>query len=583
MDPFTFDDNNFLLYGKPFRVLSGALHYFRVLPELWDDRMAKLKAMGLNTLETYVAWNLHEPKPGVFNFEGQLDIVKFINLAAKHGLQVIVRPGPYICSEWDLGGLPAWLLKDSDMQLRCAYPPFLMAVDRFFDALLPRLVPLQISQGGPIIALQIENEYGSYGNDKNYLTYLEKGLYNRDIDVLLFTSDGPTDEMLQYGTLPHVLKTVNFGSKAETAFARLKEFQPSGPLMCMEFWNGWFDHWGEEHHKRTPEAAVAELEQILAAGASVNFYMFHGGSNFGFMNGANARPARSYQPTINSYDSDAPLDEAGDPTPKYLAFREVLGRYTKLDDLPVPQPAPKMALGEVRLTESADLFDALDVLSKPVFSAVPLSMEQLDQNYGFILYSAQVSGPRDEVPLTIDGLGDRAQVFLNGVPVGVLEREFPDRTLSIIIPAEGAMIDILVENMGRVNFGPDLFDRKGINGGVRLGQQFLFNWRISPLPLDNLARLPFTTPVVKNGPRFYRGSFEVSELKDTFLTLPGWDKGVCWINGFNLGRYWKRGPQRSIYVPAPLLKTGSNELVILELHETTQESVVFTDKAQLEL
>ncbi len=582
MKSFTIHEDNFLLNGEPYRVLSGSMHYFRVLPELWDDRLVKLKAMGLNTVETYVAWNLHEPQPGLFHFEGRLDIVEFINLAAGHGLNVIVRPGPYICSEWDLGGLPSWLLKDSDMQLRCSHPPFLEAVDRFFDALLPRLVPLQISRDGPVIAIQVENEYGSYGNDKNYLSYLEKGLIKRGIDALLFTSDGPTDEMLQYGTLPHIHKTANFGSKAESAFKKLREYQPTGPLMCAEFWNGWFDHWGEEHHRRTPEVAAAELEEILACGASVNLYMFHGGSNFGFINGANARPGKSYQPTVNSYDSDAPLDEAGDPTPKFMAFREVLSRYSQVPALPVPPSIPKMALGSVQLSESTGLFEALEALGEPVSAPAPVSMEQLGQSYGFILYHTQVTGPRGEVPLTIQGLGDRAQVFGNGQPIGILEREFPDQTLMLSVPPEGLTLDILVENQGRVNFGPDLFDRKGIRGGVMLGQQFLYDWTITPLPLEDLSNLPFSSPASKTGPRFFRGSFEVSELKDTYLTLPGWNKGVCWINGFNLGRYWKRGPQKSIYVAVPLLRKGSNEIIVFELHETSQSSVIFTDKAQLE-
>ncbi len=582
MVTFTIDEANFLLNERPFRILSGAMHYFRVLPQFWADRLAKLKAMGLNTVETYVAWNLHEPQPGKFCFEDGLDLVEFIRLAAEQGLFVIVRPGPYICSEWDLGGLPAWLLKDPAMQLRCAYPPYLAAVDRFFDELQPRLAPLQIGRGGPVIAFQVENEYGSYGNDHQYLSYLEKGLRGRGIDTLLFTSDGPTDEMLQYGTLPHIHKTANFGSKALAAFAKLREYQPEGPLMCTEFWLGWFDHWGEKHHTRPVEEAAAELDSILAEGASVNLYMFHGGTNFGFMNGANARPGGSYQPTITSYDSDAPLDEAGDPTPKFWAFREVLSRYAPVEDLPMPPPSHKMALGAIQLNPSVGLFEALEKLSKPKNSPVPLPMEMLDQSYGFILYRTEISGPRKDVPLTIQGLGDRAQIFVNGEAVGVLEREFPAQTLSLAVPPGGITLEILVENQGRVNFGPDLHDRKGISGGVMLGQQFLYNWTIYPLPLDNLSGLEFSEEAAGNGPRFFRASFEVKEPQDTFLTLPGWTKGVCWINGFNLGRYWKRGPQHSLYVPAPLLRAGLNELIVLELHERAANTVTFVDKAQLE-
>lgn len=581
MSSFTIGGNDFLLDGQPFRILSGAMHYFRVMPQFWADRLAKLKAMGLNTVETYVAWNLHEPQPGQFDFEGILDIVKFIKLAAEQGLYVIVRPGPYICSEWDMGGLPAWLLKDPAMQMRCAYPPYLAAVDRFFDALLPQLTGLQISQGGPVIAVQVENEYGSYGNDHQYLRYLEDGLRRRGIDALLFTSDGPTDEMLQYGTLPHIHKTANFGSKAPAAFAKLREYQPEGPLMCTEYWLGWFDHWGEAHHTRTPEVAAAELDSILAEGGSVNLYMFHGGTNFGFMNGANARPGPSYQPTVGSYDSDAPLDEAGDPTPKYFAFREVLHRYSQFEDLPVPPPAPKLALGPVELKSSAGLLENLEKLSQPTVSPVPLPMEMLGQNYGFILYRTEVSGPRGEVPLTLQGLGDRAQVFVNGELLGILEREFPDKKLSLAVPPGGVTLEILVENQGRVNFGPDLHDHKGLSG-VLLGQQSLFGWTIYPLPLDDLSGLDFSGEASGNGPGFFKGSFEVETPLDTYLTLPGWTKGVCWLNGFNLGRFWERGPQHSLYVPAPLLRSGSNELVVLELHEHATNTVEFVDKAQLE-
>ncbi len=580
MGTFAIDKDQFLLNGKPFRILSGAMHYFRVLPEYWEDRMRKMRAMGLNTLETYVAWNQHEPQPGVFRFDGGLDLAAYIRRAADVGLYVVVRPGPYICSEWDLGGLPSWLLKDPGMRLRCAHEPYLDAVDGYFDALLPQLEPLQITKGGPILALQIENEYGSYGNDKGYLRYLRDGMRARDIDVLLFTSDGPTDEMLQYGTLPGILKTVNFGSRAEQAFAKLREYQREGPLICMEFWNGWFDHWGEEHHHRHPEDAAAALDQILAAGASVSFYMFHGGTNYGFMNGAN-RDRDAYKPTVGSYDYDAPLDEAGDVTPKYLAFRQVIARYAPVGDVPIPGPSPKMALGTVELTECVGLFEALEALSSPIRRPTPEPMEMLDQDYGFILYRTEVAGPRAEVPLTIRGLHDRAQVFVDGRSIGVLERESPEETLSLSVPQGGVMLEVLVENMGRVNYGPDLLDRKGITEGVLLGQQYLFDWTAYPLPLDNLSALRYSPSHSTGGPAFYRGAFTVAEPRDTFLALPGWTKGVCWVNGFNLGRYWDRGPQRTLYVPAPLLRVSQNELVVLELHGCERRTAEFRDRPDL--
>ena len=578
---FTINNADFILNGIPFRILAGAMHYFRILPQQWDDRLQKMRAMGLNTLETYVAWNAHEPEPGQFDFSGGLDLANYIKQAAAHGLYSIIRPGPYICAEWEFGGLPAWLLRDPNMRLRCMNRPYLDAVDRYLDALLPQLVPLQITHGGSIIALQIENEYGSYGNDAAYLHYLEDAYQARGIDVLLFTSDGPDADMLQYGTLPHILKTVNFGSNAKNAFPTLRKFQPNAPLMCAEFWNGWFDHWGEEHHTRPPEDAAAALDEILQAGASVNFYMFHGGTNFGFLNGANHHPDKLYQPTITSYDYDAPLSEAGDITHKYLAFRETIGKYAHI---PAEQPpnSPKKGYGEVKLTETAVLFNQLDSLSASVHRPTPEPMENLGQAYGFILYRTHIPGPRTAAPLVICDLRDRAQIFLNGKFIGVLEREFPERTLSIAMPPEGATLDILVENMGRVNYGPYLLDRKGITESVRLGQQFLFDWTIYPLPLTDLSTLTFM-PIIDKlmAPAFYRGTFAVDEPADTFLALPGWTKGCCWINGFNLGRYWERGPQQTLYVPAPLLRAGKNELILFELHGGKQLFVEFRDMPEV--
>lgn len=582
MPSFTIEQNHFLLDGRPFRILSGAMHYFRVHPQYWKDRLLKLRAMGLNTVETYVAWNLHEPQPEEYDFTGFLNLERYIELAAELGLKVIVRPGPYICAEWEFGGLPAWLLKDPGMRVRCMYPPYLEAVDRYFDQLIRRLVPLQITHDGPVIAMQVENEYGSYGNDQRYLKYLEEGLRLRGVDVLLLTSDGPSDEMLQYGTLPHVFKTANFGSRAGEAFEKLREYQLDGPLMCTEFWNGWFDHWGERHHTRAAYDAAQSLEDILSAGASVNLYMFHGGTNFGFMNGANAAPAPRYQPTVTSYDYDAPLNEAGTPTAKYFAFREVISRHVDLPAEALPEDAPAASYGQLKLSESAALMDNLENLSSPVHSAIPETMEALGQNYGFILYQTQLSGPRQEARLSILGLHDRAQVFMDDEPLGILERENPGRSLSLEVPPQGTTLEFLVENMGRVNYGPDLsFERKGITGGVLLGQQHLFGWTIYPLPLDDLTALHFLPGLPERWPAFLRGTFTVENPADTYLALPGWNKGAAWVNGFNLGRYWKRGPQKTLYIPAPLLQPGENELVVLELHGVSKPVVELRDKPDL--
>jgi beta-galactosidase len=579
----TTSPTSFLLHNQPFRILSGAMHYFRVVPNYWRDRLEKMRAFGLNTVETYVAWNLHEPRPSEFHFDGLLDIVKFIETAAEVGLKVIVRPGPYICSEWDFGGLPFWLLKDPDMQVRCSYPPYLAAVDRFFDALLPRLMPLQSTRGGPVIAMQVENEYGSYGSDKVYLRHLADGMRSRGIDSFLFTSDGPRDGCLQGGTLPDVFKTVNFAFDAKEHLAKLREYQPEGPLMVTEFWSGWFDHWGEEHHisedgSDSIQRSVETLDEILAAGASVNFYMFHGGTNFGFMNGANCDP-EPFGADVTSYDYACPLSECGDPSPRFDAYRNILKKYVDIPSTFDLRPSTKRAYGPVTMTESAGLFESFDALSRPIVSLEPRPMEMYDQDYGFILYRAKVSGPRMGV-IRVRGLHDRAQVFVDGALVDTLERETGNEYSALDSSSE-ARLDILVENMGRVNFGPSLLDRKGITGGVTINDQFQFGWETYPLPLNDLSKLKFGAAQMGTLPAFFRTNFNVDDPADTFLALPGWKKGVVWLNGFNLGRYWERGPQKTLYVPAPLLKRGRNELVIFELHGTQNLSVEFQDKPNL--
>jgi beta-galactosidase len=579
----TTSGDQFLLDGKPFRIISGAMHYFRVVPEYWRDRLEKMRAFGLNTVETYVAWNLHEPHPGEFHFDGMLDIVRFIETAADVGLKVIVRPGPYICSEWDFGGLPFWLLKDPTMQVRCVYPPYLAAVDRFFDALLPRLAPLQFKHGGPIIAMQVENEYGSYGNDKVYLRHLADGMRARGIDSFLFTSDGPRDGCLQGGTLPDVFKTVNFAFDAMEAFAKLREYQPEGPLMVMEFWSGWFDHWGEEHHisadgEASIERSVQTLDEILAAGASVNFYMFHGGSNFGFMNGANFDP-EAYGADVTSYDYACPLDEAGDPSPRFAAYREVLKKYVDIPSAEIPPVSRKAGYGAVEMTESARLFESLGVLSQPRSSVTPDPMEMYDQDYGFILYRTQLSGPCAGI-LRLRGLHDRALVFVDGVLIDTLDRETGNEYAALETTGD-AILEILVENMGRVNFGASLLDRKGITGGVTVNDQYQFGWEVFPLPLNDLSGLKFDSARAADFPAFMRATFNVDDPADTFLALPGWTKGAVWLNGFNLGRYWERGPQKTLYVPAPLLKRGKNELIVFELHGTQSLQVEFRDEPDL--
>lgn len=586
-------EGQFTFNGEPLQILSGALHYFRIVPEYWQDRLLKLKACGLNTVETYVPWNLHEPQESKFVFEGIADIERFIRLAGELGLHVIVRPSPYICAEWEFGGLPAWLLKEDGMRLRCSYQPYLDKVDAYYDVLLPKLRPLLSTNGGPIIALQIENEYGSYGNDTNYLIYLKDAMIARGMDVLLFTSDGYTDSNLQGGTLlPDVLATVNFGSRPDEAFGKLSEYQADKPLVCMEFWNGWFDHWGKPHHTRSGGDVAEVLDQMLERGASVNFYMFHGGTNFGFYNGANC--LGKYEATVTSYDYDVLLNESGEMTDKYYAVRNVIAKYREVPHVnlaELPYPIPKRHYGEVRLTEQVSLFESLDRLTTSTKHVCPEPMEKLGQDYGFTLYTTYITGPRPQEKLVIQDVRDRALIYVDGVYKGVIERNTHEITPNLTehdivldIPAEGASLSILVENQGRINYGYGLKDRKGITEGVRLGLQFLYNWTIHTLPMNDLSALLFSTnqALLNLGiPQFYRGVFEVDEACDTFLKLEGWTKGVAYINGFNLGRYWEVGPQRTLYVPAPLLRKGANEIILFELYGMDEPRITLQDHAEL--
>ena len=575
-------DGKFLLNGKPKQLISGEIHYFRILPELWLDRLEKMKLMGLDAVQTYLAWNIHEPNEGDFNFTGIADFEKFVSLAGELGLMVIVRPGPYICSEWEFGGLPAWLLNKPGIKLRCMNKPYLEAVRRYFDQVMPRLKKLQCSAGGPIIAMQVENEYGSYGNDHEYIKHLHNLFLFHGIDVLLFTSDGPSDRNIPAGTIPGLLMTLNFGSKPEVAFKKGREYRPDGPDFCMEYWNAWGDHWGEKHHTRDSIENCQNLDYMLSVGASATIYMAHGGTSFGYMNGANDYCDGKYLPYINSYDFDAPVNECGDATDKFYAYREIISKYKNGVSRKKPVPTKKAKYGKVVLEQSVTVLDSLDTLAGKHVSVEPETMEYFGQNYGFIHYRTRVTGNLVEQKLLFLGVHDRAQVFLDKKPIGSLNRGDANKALTISTPPEGAQLDVLVENMGRVNYGPMLrHEKKGLLDGVCLGYQHLFNWETWCLPMENLSKLKFG-PLENNEdiPAYHRGHFTANEQADTFLKVPG-KKGVCWINGFNLGRYWEIGPQRTLYVPAPLIRKGRNEIIILELHRLNDLHFELTDRHEL--
>lgn len=566
MSTFTYEGKDFLLDGKPFRVISGVIHYFRTVPEYWEDRLRKLKACGFNTVETYTCWNLHERKEGVFDFSGSLDFVKYIQIADSLGLKVIVRPGPYICSEFDFGGLPSWLLSYPDINLRCNDPRYLEKVTPYYKEVLSRVAPLQCSKGGPVIMMQVENEYGSYGDDKEYLRALTKLYRECGIDCLLFTSDGAVNFLLERGTLPELPCVGNFGSGVEKNFKILSEFRPNQPLMSGEFWAGWFDHWGEEHHTRPPEETVKNMNQILEAGGSLNFYAFCGGTNFGFTNGANCPD--KYEPTVTSYDFSAPVSEAGDLTPTYFAVRDALAKFNGgYCDIPV-ENLPKKAYGKVALTQKADLFDSLEAIGSVRHSAVPLSMEQVGQDFGYIMYSTELCGEIPDFPIAFENMHDRAHIFVNGKLAGIKDRNGRDDEVKInLAMGEKAKLDILVENCGRVNYGLKLLDKKGIWGGVLIREFFHFGWDITSLPMNNLSNLAYLPDTEYCGkPAFLRGTFAIDEAPaDTFIRLDGFHKGFVTINGFNIGRYWNdKGPQKTLYVPAPILRQGENEVIVFE-------------------
>jgi len=586
MGILTYKGESFYLDGEPFVVISGAIHYFRVPRAYWHDRLLKLKECGFNTVETYTCWNLHEPREGEFDFSGNLDIEAFIKEAQALGLYVILRPGPYICAEWELGGLPAWLLTYQDLQLRCDDELYLSKVRRYYNELLPRMRPYLAVNGGPIFMLQVENEYGSYADDKDYLRKVAEIYRENEMDCLYFTSDGPTDTMLTGGTLDEYLCVANFGSRPKERLGILKEFRPNQPLMCGEYWCGWFDHWYEGHHIRPQQEIIDDFRNFMDMKASINVYMFHGGTNFGFMNGANY--IDKYAPTITSYDYNSPLTEAGDRTENYYILRGIIeDTFGKLPPMTAKE-TEKKAYGDVKMTESAMLFDNLDRLSTPTFSRYPKMMEDLGQNYGYILYRSELQGPRCDWELELDTVHDRAQVFVDGEPKAVYQRwDTPRCANPVKLPlakGEKATMDILVENMGRVNYGHKLRDKKGVQG-IRFWRQLHLGWSMYPLDMEDLSALAFgpLDEKIATHPSFVRGTLEIEGTPaDTFIRLDGFKKGFVKINGINIGRYFNEaGPQKTLYVPAPFLKTGKNEILVFDSDGICDPVVTFVDTPDL--
>lgn len=573
--------DTFYLNGKPFQIISGAVHYFRIVPEYWRDRLEKLKAMGCNTVETYIPWNMHEPQKGHFCFDGMLNIENFIKTAQDLGLYVILRPSPYICAEWEFGGLPAWLLAESGMKLRVNYGPFLRHVYDYYDVLLKKLVPYQINYGGPVILMQVENEYGYYANDKDYLMLLKDKMTESGIVVPFVTSDGPFEANLKGGHLKGALPTGNFGSKTEERFQELSKFTNGGPLMCTEFWVGWFDHWGNGGHMRGDlEQSVKDLDKMLELG-HVNIYMFEGGTNFGFMNGSNYYDELT--PDVTSYDYDAVLTEDGQITEKYLRYKEVIQKYREIPEVHFSTKISRKSYGTLHVQDKVSLFSVIDDLSTPVPNSFPQSMEQLGQNYGYILYHSTLHTEIKIDKLRLWETNDRANIFIGKKPVSILyDRELlQEQTLNIEFE-QNSDFDILVENMGRVNFGPRMeHQQKGIAQCVQLDGHMHNHWLQYTLPLDNIEKVDYTKGYTDGLPGFYRFTLTVDEPADTFLDFEGWGKGCIFINGFNIGRFWEIGPQKRLYIPAPLLKTGHNEIVIFETDGKSCDTITLKDEPDI--
>lgn len=573
--------DDFMLNGQKFQIISGSFHYFRQHPSAWEETIKKMANGGLNTIQTYVAWNLHEPQKGVYNWEGMADLLHFIDLCQKYNMWVVLRPGPYICAEWDFGGFPYWLMQMlQENEFRRSNSKFQSALENWLNVLLPKILPKMIYNGGPILMCQIENEYGLYSAcDHEYMKWI--GKLNKELlgdQAVLFTTDPAY--ALGCGAVPeyaHACIDFGTGQNIESLFAEQKKVNGHGPYMNSEFYPGWLDHWQEAHHTVSTDAICKDLDKMLSLGASVNFYMYFGGTNFYFYNGANGDHS-SYQADPTSYDYDAPLSEAGDMTYKWERILEVIKKYrTDIPHFEVSN-STKRSYGEVKFTEGIKLHDAIQYLDvKQEEGDFPLTYEELDLDFGYVLYTSESKGGS----LMMKKVHDRAWVFVNNKRQGIVEHA---KEKAVDIPA--GQLDILVEHMGRNNFGGDFVETKGITEGATLNGLPLGPWRHIGFNLKSIDKIKYVSTLPAAGPAFYRGFFNVDQVADTFLNPKGWTKGCAFINGFHIGRYWTVGPQLTLYVPAGILKQGQNELVIFEtesLELPAGASMTFDDKPQISI
>jgi|GEM_PF-15855 len=566
---FTISDGEFLLDGKPFQIISGEMHFARIPEEYWRYRLKTARAMGLNTIATYIFWNYHEREKGVFNFRGNADVAKFVKTAQEESLWVIIRPSPYGCAEWEFGGYPWWLLKEKDLKVRSKDPNFTEMCRKYYHNLGEELASLQITRGGPIIMLQLENEYGSYGSDKEYLTVNKNIIRESGFDVELYTCDGPSQ--MPKGCLDGLLPAVNGLDNVREVKELINRYHGNkGPYFIAEWYPAWFDSWGKEHHVVPAEEYVNALDTILANRISINMYMAHGGTTRGFMNGANFDDRQPYLPQVSSYDYDAPIDEAGNATHKYMAFRGVIEKHlppgASLPDIPERKKA--ILIPRFKLPDMAAIFENL---GDPVGSIRPLSFEDIGQGYGYVLYRTKIQGPA-KGKLDIVHLRDFGLIFINGKRVAVLDRRLKQESTELELPVGEATLDIFVENLGRINYGPYLNEnRKGITEKVTFNKEEITGWEIYGFPMNDFSNMKFRTGASEKGPVARRGTFDLKDTGDTYLDMRAWGKGCAWINGRSIGRFWNIGPQQTLYVPGPWLVKGRNELIIFELLSTDQD------------
>ena len=577
---FTVGKGTFLLNGEPFIVKAAEVHYPRIPRPYWEHRIKMCKALGMNAVCIYIFWNIHEQKEGQFNFTDNNDVAEFCRLAQRNGMYVIVRPGPYVCAEWEMGGLPWWLLKKKDIRLRERDPYFMERVKIFEQKVGEQLAPLTIQNGGPIIMVQVENEYGSYGEDKPYVSEIRdclRGIYGQEL--ALFQCDWSSN--FEKNGLDDLTWTMNFGTGAniDQQFRRLGQLRPDAPKMCSEFWSGWFDKWGARHETRPAKDMVDGMDEMLSKGISFSLYMTHGGTSFGHWAGANSP---GFAPDVTSYDYDAPINEYGQATPKYYELRTMMQKYSKKKLPAVPKPAAEIiTIPKFELTEFAPIEMGRD---KAEESKDVKSFEEMDLGWGSMVYTALLPEMKSASLLTLNDCHDFAQVFIDGKRIGKIDRVKNEKSISLPPVKKGQRLTILLEAMGRINFGRAIKDFKGITKDVTLESEIdegqvkvtLANWVMETIPDDYataqkaLAMRNKTEDFVQlidkePGIGYYRGYFNINKVGDTFLNFETWGKGQVWVNGHAMGRIWSIGPQQTLYVPGCWLKKGKNEIIVLDV------------------